>query len=350
LITETKHDSVQAKGFLRLEAALTTSEAWAAIYPLIRAEMPCKVIAFEFGLAGPARKVLIEGEAALAAELTNGCPLEEVRPDPPAELAANTVRCRFLRVLAWQDHELIGSLAVGRSWDGSDFSAREVRWFQGIRAHFQTTMRRIIAHQAGVIQGERLSSLLEYVPIGLLMLDWDLKPLWRNNEAANCCAVWNHGERRASAINPRRSFRVPTALIRACAEMRVKWDHQLRAGREPNRTPHRIVNEFPAFHAQIAIHRSKGNPFSRPVFQIHVDYRRPRGDREKRISESAVALLDRLSGRERELAMWLREGLRNAEIAAEMRVSPATIKTQLASIYAKLGVSGRTRAAALLNR
>jgi DNA-binding NarL/FixJ family response regulator len=48
--------------------------------------------------------------------------------------------------------------------------------------------------------------------------------------------------------------------------------------------------------------------------------------------------------------MRVREGLRTAEIAAELRRSPLTIKTQLAAIFAKLNVRGRTRVAALLNR
>ena len=78
--------------------------------------------------------------------------------------------------------------------------------------------------------------------------------------------------------------------------------------------------------------------------------RRPRGDREHPLSPGAVALLARLTEREREVAMRVREGLRTAEIAAELHRSPLTIKTQLAAIFAKLAVRGRTRVAALLNR
>ena len=46
----------------------------------------------------------------------------------------------------------------------------------------------------------------------------------------------------------------------------------------------------------------------------------------------------------------MREGLRTAEIAAELGRSPLTIKTQLAAIFSKLGIKGRARAIALLNR
>ena len=101
-------------------------------------------------------------------------------------------------------------------------------------------------------------------------------------------------------------------------------------------------------HALIKWHApGAGQP---PAFHVQLDYRRPRGDRHRPLSPGAVALLARLSGREREVAMRVREGLRTAEIAAELRRSPLTIKTQLAAVFAKLGVHSRTRVAALLNR
>jgi len=46
----------------------------------------------------------------------------------------------------------------------------------------------------------------------------------------------------------------------------------------------------------------------------------------------------------------VREGMPTLEIAKELSRSPLTIKTQLASIFTKLEVHGRTRIAALLNR
>jgi DNA-binding CsgD family transcriptional regulator len=48
--------------------------------------------------------------------------------------------------------------------------------------------------------------------------------------------------------------------------------------------------------------------------------------------------------------MRMREGLRTAEIAAELGRSPLTIKTQLAAIFAKLAIRGRACVIALLNR
>jgi len=185
-------------------------------------------------------------------------------------------------------------------------------------------------------------ALLEDVPVGLLLLDADCRPLWCNEEGARACAVWNHGERHAAALRARRAFRVPEALAAACREL-----HATGNGADP--TSRILSDNARGLHARITL-RAAGTPDATLAFHIQLDYRRPRGDRDRPLSPGAVALLARLSEREREVAMRVREGLRTAEIAAELRRSPLTVKTQLASIFAKLGLSGRTRVAALLNR
>lgn len=187
---------------------------------------------------------------------------------------------------------------------------------------------------------DHVLAMLEDVPVGLLLLDAAGRPLWFNNEAARACAVWNHGERRAAALRARSAFRVPEPLIAACLEFRPD---------SPPATPTRVVSDNTrGLHARIKLHAVPGE--TTPAFHIQLDYRRPRGDRHRPLSPGAVAQLARLTEREREVAMRVREGLSNAEIAAELRRSPLTIKTQLAAIFGKLNVRGRTRVAALLNR
>lgn len=185
------------------------------------------------------------------------------------------------------------------------------------------------------------TAMLEEVPVGLLLLDASLEPLWFNAEAARACAVWNHGERRAAALRARSAFRVPTPLLDACRTL---------ATAALTHAPHpQVVSDHArGLHARVRLHSpGAGLP---PAFHIHLDYRRPRGDRHRPLSPGAVALLARLTEREREVAMRVREGLRTAEIAEELHRSPLTIKTQLAAVFNKLGMRGRTRVAALLNR
>jgi two-component system, NarL family, response regulator LiaR len=59
------------------------------------------------------------------------------------------------------------------------------------------------------------------------------------------------------------------------------------------------------------------------------------------------ALAEKLTWRERELLSLLAQGYSNAEIAARMFLSEGTVRNYLSTVFSKLGVSDRTRAAIL---
>lgn len=57
--------------------------------------------------------------------------------------------------------------------------------------------------------------------------------------------------------------------------------------------------------------------------------------------------LGALTKREQEVVRYVAAGFTNAEIASQLRCSPATVKTHLASIFATLGLSSRVQLAIL---
>jgi DNA-binding CsgD family transcriptional regulator len=72
---------------------------------------------------------------------------------------------------------------------------------------------------------------------------------------------------------------------------------------------------------------------------------RGRGDRKRPSSGWAS-----LTPTEREVVGLIAEGLRNADIAQRLFVSPSTVKTHLAHIFIKLGVTTRAELAAVATR
>jgi DNA-binding CsgD family transcriptional regulator len=187
--------------------------------------------------------------------------------------------------------------------------------------------------------------VLDDLPIGLLVLSAHGKPLWFNREAEVVCAVWNRTPLRRDALPLKRAdFAVPPELWAACQAL-------LAADGASGGTPEpRILDDAErGLHAVIRL-QHRPNRSGPPACFLQLDYRRPRGDRDRPISPGALALMSRLTFREREVALRVRDGLTTEEIARELRRSKLTIKTQLAGIFRKLGVANRSRVTAMLNR
>jgi DNA-binding CsgD family transcriptional regulator len=187
-------------------------------------------------------------------------------------------------------------------------------------------------------------TVLDEIPVGLLVLSARGTPLWFNREAELVCAVWNSTTLRRDALPLKRTeFEVPAVLRAECQAL-------LAADARGIHPEPRILSETErGLHALIRL-QPRADRRGPPACFLQLDYRRPRGDRDRPLSPSALSLMSRLTFREREVALRVRDGLTTIEISRELRRSPLTIKTQMAGILRKLDVANRARVAALLNR
>lgn len=70
-------------------------------------------------------------------------------------------------------------------------------------------------------------------------------------------------------------------------------------------------------------------------------------ERGRQAASAENELLANVTGREREIAKYVAQGMTNAEIASALYVSQATVKTHLASLFSKLHVTNRVQLALL---
>jgi DNA-binding NarL/FixJ family response regulator len=74
-----------------------------------------------------------------------------------------------------------------------------------------------------------------------------------------------------------------------------------------------------------------------------------RGTTAKLERKSDPASMESLTDREKEVALLVRKGLTNLEIAAELDISERTVKAHISAIFKKTGTSSRLQLALLLN-
>ena len=87
-----------------------------------------------------------------------------------------------------------------------------------------------------------------------------------------------------------------------------------------------------------------GEPMLSPAITAHLMSKVANGAGDGRES-AALLLVGELSEREREVAAAVGRGMSNAEIAADLFMSVATVKAHISRIFAKLGASNRVQVA-----
>jgi two-component system nitrate/nitrite response regulator NarP len=96
-----------------------------------------------------------------------------------------------------------------------------------------------------------------------------------------------------------------------------------------------LKNSDPAYLLECLEHVRAGRTWMDPELQERID----------RLAEAFSGERVALAPRERQLIRYVRRGLRNREIAAELGVTEGTVKVYLHSVFEKLGVKNRTELA-----
>lgn len=365
---------------LPLHAATEVDELWEAVRPLLRAALaPCVRVTLFLGHfeMREARLVFTDPPIARAAEWYK----ERGRINPfSAYIAAHRripyycfrdvvgpratfARTEFFRRFArpegwdkglsglfWRGNEVKAMFSIYRGPDQPEFEAGELARVEFLRPHIETAIDRVQKLQHERLRRKVLEEFNRHIPIGLLLLDWDLEPVFTNHEAVQECAVWVHGAGVARGLVSRDHLALPRPIREACESLRR--DIRRANAKERPQFPQRLARvahpTVPGRVASVSAVNAAPGLLARPGFLVVLENRTMERPFASGLAPERQRLLWALTPSERELALLICEGCSNQEIARRLKKSLLTIKKQATSVFAKLGVPSRARLMVLL--
>jgi len=278
---------------------------------------------------------------------------------PPEEFRRTEFYRRFARpegwdkgvsALYWSHREVMAMFSLYRAPAEADFSDGEMALLRYLHPFIGTAIVRVQRLHSERLARHSLEEFNRHLPVGLVLLDWDLRVGFANPEAHRQCAVWNLGAETARLFNVRDAFALPAEIEQACRALRTAMLE--RDPRQPLPLPDDGARVTAArderLRAQVTVLHNPDSPLAKPRFLAVLDAGPPVAAASGPVSAARLRLLRELTPREREIAQLVCDGSSNAEIARAQGKSVLTIKTQLNSVFRKLGVKSRARLMALL--
>lgn len=365
---------------LSLHAAMEVESLWRAVQRVIRQAVPVHRITLFLGHLGmgEARLVMtdppiadIEGWYAARGPSNPFSPwiashrgarsyrFREVLPPREVFVSSEFYR-RFaqpegwdkgMSFLYWRKNDVVAMASLYRAPTQPEFSRREEAVIDYLYPFIGIAVERVQKLHNERLARRGLEEFNKKIPVGLIFLDWELNVEFANAEAQAECAVWNHGPAEARALNVREVFRVPPDVSAAC--LRLKEAVQARNPKQllslPGDVEQVVHRLLPGLKAQVSVLNNPGSALAKPRFLVVLDGRVSEEPAATvPLSGSRMGHLRGLSPREREIALLVCDGFSNAEIAQRLSKSILTIKTQLNSVFSKLGVNSRTKLMTLL--
>jgi DNA-binding CsgD family transcriptional regulator len=248
----------------------------------------------------------------------------------------------------WDIRRLLAAIIVVRNLQQGQLSRREVRVIRHLHAQFQTALRRLHSRSRERAVRVTLEQFMRRVPLPTVLLRWNLRLAYRNQAAAESCAVWQRGRSGARFIKLK--ARIPPDILDQCRVLKKRWEHVSPLGFAPPNFADETV-QHPTrrdLRATISLKQISSASFVRPHFLIEFEDLRGSGGTGYQISRASLSHLVRLTRREQNLARLVCDGRSNQEIADESGLSLETVKKHLHSIFCKLQVPSRSRLMTLM--
>ncbi len=253
----------------------------------------------------------------------------------------------FLTLCFYRRRQIAAVVILARSRAAGEFSEAERRKVDALHGIIDPVLDRCSAHYRIERERRALRRWSEGLEVPALLLDWELNLVSASDTAREACLRWEHGIERAAGYNKRSRFLLPDALLTGARRLKKRCYKALEGYQSPAELPsmeERIASAaLPGATAMIRVVRSAGKRLALPHLQVHFT---ECGGAVAAACADDVVWADRLAEltpKERRVLTYLEQGLCNAEIATATGRALGTVKNQISSVYAKLGVKNRSQ-------
>jgi DNA-binding CsgD family transcriptional regulator len=259
---------------------------------------------------------------------------------------------KLLGLTTWDKGERKSILVLRRAFAQPAFTRGEMNLLLDLHPIFDRSLRRIEKQEEERVCRSTLQQFINLLPQGVLLVNAKRELVFANPEAFEACAMWNLGAETARRMNSRAVFAVPPAFLEAYDDLLAAHYAQALAAAPGGLgvLRRRLVHpEQPDLQADLSLVMMDDPLLARPYLFAQLINRTLLDAPADAPRERHFTVLAKLTPREREVALLVRDGFGNEEIATRLHKSIGTIKNQLQSIFGKLEITSRAKLIALLS-
>lgn len=252
----------------------------------------------------------------------------------------------------WQKQEVRATVVLYRTQEQGEVSDEECSVLEVLHPIIEAALFRLIDQQRRQSLQSRVEEFVRALPIGLILLNWELQPVFINEEGYKQAFFWIHGPVRSWTLHHRKDFRVPADLRRICEDYRRVWlENHVPGQPDPDVHIERVAHpDHGELYAMVSTQAERSVSAHRPSFLIRFGGLGSRTFEAFSPSEDQLKILTQLTPAEREVAILVTQGLSNRAISDRLHRERCTVKDHLSHVYSKLGIKNRTQLAAILSR
>lgn len=260
-------------------------------------------------------------------------------------------RERFSAAMAFSEGTTLRSvIGVNRTQSAGAFSPRELASLEWLHAQFRPVLSRIWKSQCENALHQALGSIVAALALPIILLDWQLEVLYSNDTADELAAVWAKTPRNGSRASLTNGAKLPNDIRKACDRLKENWTKERgRARLSSDSCLATTATCSPNLVATVRVLDRVAPQRATPLILVALESN-DCIDSASHLRAHGVSQLWRLTTCEREVAALVCKGQSNKEVATHLGKSVLTVKAQLQSIYAKLGVDGRSKLMRLLQQ